>query len=104
MAHPTVQESIEAADPGVADLIGRLATEELQAEPFDAVVRLLTERARGEVAQLTTRVASAADPTPLLQRQQWLTSTIDRLRDARSAGEAADELVAFFGQLGEEGA
>ena len=49
MAHPTVQEAIEAADPGVADLLGRLATEEQQAEPFDAVVRLLTERraARG---------------------------------------------------------
>ena len=66
MAHPTVQEAIEAADPGVADLIGRLATEEMHAEPFDAVVRLLTERARREVAELTARVASAADPAELL--------------------------------------
>ena len=32
MAHPTVQEAIDAADPGVADLIGRLATEELHTE------------------------------------------------------------------------
>ena len=32
MAHPTVQEAIDAADPGVADLIGRLATEEMQTE------------------------------------------------------------------------
>ena len=30
MAHPTVQEAIDAADPGVAELIGRLATEELR--------------------------------------------------------------------------
>ena len=104
MAHATVQEAIDVADPGVADLIGRLATEEVQAEPFDAVVRLLTERARREVAELSTRVSSAEDPTPLLRRQQWLTLTIDRLRDATSAGAAADELVAFFGQPGEEGA
>ena len=61
MAHATVQEAIDAADPGVADLIGRLATEELQAEPFDAVVRLLTEWARQEVAELTLEVGSADD-------------------------------------------
>ncbi len=86
MAHPTVQEAIEAADPGVADLIGRLATEEVQAEPFDAVVRLLTERARREVAELTARVASAADPTSLLQEQQWLSMVMDRLRDTDLRG------------------
>ena len=104
MAHPTVQGAIDDADPGVADLLGRLATEEVQAEPFDAVVRMLTERARREVAELTSRVGSAADPTPLLQEQQWLTMVIDRLRDPDTAVGAADELVAFVGQQDEEGA
>jgi DNA primase len=104
MAHPTVQEAIDAADPGVADLLGRLATEEQQAEPFDAVVRMLTERARHEVAGLTARIGSASDPGPLLQEQQWLTLIIDRLRDPEAAVEAADELVAFVGQQDEEGA
>ena len=55
MAHPTVQESIDAADPGVADLIGRLATEEMQTTAVDAVTRLLTEWARQEVAELTAQ-------------------------------------------------
>ena len=104
MAHPTVQGAIEAADPGVADLLGRLATEEQQAEPFDAVVRLLTELARRRVAELTARVGSATDPEPLLQEQQWLTMIIDRLRDPDAAVEAADELVAFVGRQDEEGA
>jgi len=104
MAHPTVRGAIEAADPGVADLIGRLATEELQAEPFDAVVRLLTEWARREVTGLTSRVGSAAEPADLMRQQQWLTLMIDRLRDPAAAGEAADELVAFVGHQGEEGA
>lgn len=104
MAHPTVQEAIEAADPGVADLIGRLATEELQAEPFDAVVRLLTERARAEVAGLTARIGSAAEPAELMRQQSWLTMVIDRLRDPNAAVDAASELVAFVGQQGEEGA
>jgi hypothetical protein len=104
MAHPTVQEAIEAADPGVADLIGRLATEEVQAEPFDAVVRLLTERARREVSELTARIASTAEPDALMHQQSWLTMVVDRLRDPERAADAADELVAFVGQPGEEGA
>jgi DNA primase len=104
MAHPTVQEAIDAADPGVADLLGRLATEEQQADAFDAVVRMLTERARHEVAGLTARIGSATDPAPLLKEQQWLTLIIDRLRDPEAAVEAASELVAFVGQQDEEGA
>jgi len=104
MAHPTVQGAIEAADPGVADLLGRLATEDLQAEPFDAVVRLLTERARREVSELSARIATSSDPTALMREQQWLTLIVDRLRDAEGAVPAADELVAFIGTQGEEGA
>ena len=46
MAHPTVQEAIEAADPGVADLIGRLATEELQAEHPRLVTATMTKARR----------------------------------------------------------
>jgi DNA primase len=103
MAHPTVQEAIEAADPGVADLLGRLATEELDSEPFDAVVRLLTERARREVTQLRMSISSAADPDRVQQQVQWLTMTIDHLRDPNAAAAAADELVAFVGTEGEEG-
>lgn len=104
MAHATVQGAIEAADPGVADLIGRLATEELQAEPFDAVMRLLTERARHAVAELSSQIGASDDPTELMREQQWLTHIVDRLRDPDAAVAAADELVAFVGAQGEEGA
>jgi DNA primase len=102
MAHPTVQEAIEAADPGVADLIGRLATEELQTDPFDAVTRLLTEWARQEVAELTLK-ARGDDAVTLLEQVTWLKLVAERLRDPMSAGAAADELVDFIGQQGEEG-
>ena len=104
MAHPTVQEAMEAADPGVADLLVRLATDDVQAEPFDAVVRFLTERARREVAELRTRVAASPDDRGLLADQLLLTRIIDRLRDPNAAAEAADELVAFVGSHGHEDA
>ena len=35
---------------------------------------------------------------------QWLTTVIDRLQDPDAAVGAADELVAFVGTQGEEGA
>ena len=100
MAHPTVPEAIDAADPGVADLLARLAAEEVDSDAFDAVVRLLTERARHEVTSMITRVAAE----PGLQReQQWLTMCIDQLRDPDTAAGAADQLVAWLGSRGEGG-
>jgi DNA primase len=97
MDNPTVPDALRAADPGVADLLGRLATEELQAEPFDAVVRFLTERARGEVAQLAVRVAASPEDSGLLAEQLWLTRIIDQLRDPIAARTAAEALVTFVG-------
>jgi DNA primase len=100
MAHPTVPEAIEAADPAVADLLARLAAEEVDSEPFDAVVRLLTERARREVAALVPRIAAEPD---LQQEQQWLTQCIDHLRDPNAAAGAAEALVAWLGSNGDGG-
>jgi hypothetical protein len=103
MAHPTVQEAIDAADPGVADLIGRLATEELHHDAFDAVVRLLSEWARREVAELKLK-AQGDDAIARLEQVAWLQKlAAERLLDPDTAAEAADELVAFVGQQGEEG-
>ena len=100
MDHPTVPEAIEAADPGVAELLARLAAEEVDSEPFDAVVRLLTERAKHEVTALVARM----NAEPELQSvQQWLTQCVDRLRDPVAAADAADELVAWLGSRGEGG-
>ena len=64
-----------------AELLTRLATEEVQSAPFDAVVRMLTERARLEVRLLRARVAADPDDLELLRVQHWLTQTIDRLQN-----------------------
>jgi DNA primase len=104
MDHATVPEAIDAADPEVADLLIRLATDEVQAEPFDAVVRFLTETARREIRTLTAQVSVHPDDPELLRRQHWLTQIVDRLRDPEAAGEAVEHLVAWLGSEGEEGA
>ena len=104
MAHPTVPEAIDAGDPEVAELLTRLATEEAQAEPFDAVARMLTELARREISVLRVQVAARPEDVELLRTQHWLTGVVDRLRTPTTAGEAADQLVAWVGSRGEEGA
>jgi DNA primase len=104
MAHPTVPEAIAAADPAVAELLTRLATEEVQTKPFDAVVRMLTETARSEVRMLRAQVAANPDDPELLRVQHWLSQTIDQLRDEHTSGAAAEQLVAWLGSKGEEGA
>jgi DNA primase len=102
MAHATVPESIDAADPDVAELLTRLATEETQADPFDAVVRLLTEIARRAVSSLRSQIGANPDDVSLLRLQHWLSQVVDQLRDPHSAGEAADQLVAWLGSGGGE--
>lgn len=104
MAQPTVPEAIEAADPEVAELLTRLATEEAQAAPFDAVVRMLTELARREIAALRLQVGARPDDLEPLRLQHWLTGIVDRLRDPATADGAAEQLVAWVGSRGEEGA
>ena len=101
MAHPTVPEAIEAADPAVADLLARLAAEEVDSKPFeDAVVRLLTERVRHEVQGLALRVNAEPD---LQQEIYWLTQRMHELQDPSTAAEAAEQLVAWLGSKGEGG-
>jgi hypothetical protein len=66
------------------------------------VTRLLTEWARQEVAEVTLE-ARGDDAVALLERVTWLKLTAERLQDPDTAAGAADELVAFVGQQGEEG-
>jgi DNA primase len=103
MAHATVPEAIDAAEPGVAELLTRLATEELRTDPFDAVVRLLMERARLEVRLLMAQVTARPEDVDLLRLQHWLTQTIDLLRDPDTAPGAAEQLVAWLGAKGGDG-
>ena len=65
-------------------------------------MRLLTEWARREVADLTLQ-AGGDSADALLEQVTWLKLVAERLQDPATAARAADELVAFVGQEGEEG-
>ena len=54
------------------------------------------------MAELTLK-APGDEEVALLERVTWLKLVAERLQDPDTATEAADELVAFVGQEGEEG-
>jgi len=95
----TVHDAITAADPGAADLLQRLAVEESSAEIDDVLTRLVrraVQRALGEL-----EAEARADPEEALglaATTTWLKVTMEDLPDA----EAADRLVAWLVQWGEE--
>jgi DNA primase len=101
----TVQDALAGADPEAADLLARLLVEDTDSDPLDAVFRLLTECARREVSALRAEAASAEDGTDVLQTQADLTRAMNALRVRDDAGVlAAEQLLAWLAQRGEEGA
>jgi DNA primase len=101
---PTLHEAIEAADPEAAELLQRLAVEEVDVEP-DAVLSLLI----GEAAQRALREVDADqrvsdDPLAASETVAWLKLRLEESREAATRGPALEQLVAFLiGRRREEG-
>jgi DNA primase len=91
-------EALAMSPPPVADLLGRLLVEEPTSEPFDAIRRLLTEVARGEIGTLRLVAATTEDPERSLSDLAFLNRAIDDLRDPSAAADSADRLLAWLGQ------
>ncbi len=104
VGHDTVHEAIEGAHPAVAELISRLAVEDADSEPFDVVVRLVTEATRRSLAELRTHLVAHPEDVEALRTQQWLTASLDQLRDLDTRTAAAEQLVPWLSTSGEEGA
>jgi DNA primase len=94
----TLREAIDGADPQTAELLGRLGQEESESEPFETVVRLITETARRHVRRL-----SASEDRDEMQTAYWLKSRMDELLDPVTAITAAEQLVPWLVEGGEEG-
>jgi hypothetical protein len=101
---PTASEAIGSAeDPAVADLLARLVVDEPSSEPFDAVRRLLTEVARGELTGLRLGAATLDDPTPALADSAFLGHCIAELRTPDASVAAGERLLAWLGQRAGDG-
>ncbi len=95
----TVHDAITAADPGAADLLQRLAVEESSAEVDDVLTQLVRRAAQRALGELEADARANPDEAlGLAATMTWLKVTLEDLPDA----EAADRLVAWLVQWGEE--
>jgi DNA primase len=99
----SIADAIADAEPWVADLLARLAVDEPQSEPFDAVRRLLTEVARAQLTVLRLGADTADDPAVVLADSAFLNRCVAELRTPQASVAAGERLLAWLGQRAGDG-
>ena len=93
------QAAIEAADPGAAEVLLRLALEETSSEPEEAVARLVQEAA--EQARRSMEV-NADDPLAIAHESATVKLAVEALLDAPTRRLAIDQLLTWLGSRSED--
>jgi hypothetical protein len=101
-AAATLDEAIESAHPDAAALLQRLAVEEADADPDDVVRLLVANAAQRRLAALQAEARGSDDPTAYAPTIAWLKLTSEQLWDDATSVGAAEQLVAWLVQFGEE--
>jgi DNA primase len=95
--------ALEAADPLTAELLGRLAVEDTEAEPDDVVILLLREAATRAMTELESEMRRADDPLSYNESISWLKHQIVAMRPDDPPGrEAEEQLLRWLRQRVEE--
>jgi DNA primase len=93
----TLHEAVEAASPEVAELLLRLAVEEVADADAGAVVgRLLDEAASRVLARMEVEARASIGPLDDLQTIGWLKLLVEDLRDDTTRASAAELLLPFL--------
>lgn len=91
-ASDTLAEAIAGTDPATAELLSRLAVEDITAGADDVMIRLLERAGQGALAALGQESRRSDDPLALVETVGWLKLTLEELR-ASSAPEPGEEPV-----------
>lgn len=91
-----------SASPQVAELIARLAVEDVVSDPTDVLVRLATEVGRSVMADLEAQARASTDPLAFAESIRWLKLSLDALRSSRVEGEKLAQLLVWLGQRRQE--
>jgi DNA primase len=96
----TLHDALATTDPGAAEVLQRLAVEETDSEPLDAVARLVEEAARRELRAYEAEVRRANQAVRDLGPVKL---AIEDLREPDCRREAIEQLVAWLGSRRSEG-
>jgi DNA primase len=92
----TLHEAIELADPEAAELLQRLAVEEVDVEPDDVLTLLIAEAATRAYRELESDTRVSGDIVEASETMAWLKLRLEESREAETRGPALEQLVAFL--------
>ena len=92
----TLHEAIELADPHAAELLQRLAVEEVDVEPDDVLTLLVAEAAQRALLDIELEARSSDDPLSAAETIGWLKLRLEEAREAVTRQAALEQLVAFL--------
>ncbi|MDQ1397097.1 MAG: primase, partial [Acidimicrobiaceae bacterium] len=103
-AAQTLHEAFEAADPGAAELLRRLAVEDTDADPEDVVGLLVRTAATRVLRDIDAESRSSTDPPVRLAPSfAWLKLAMEELGEPKTRIPAASRLVPWLlGQVEED--
>jgi DNA primase len=94
----TLRDAIEQADPAAAELLQRLAVEEVDVEADDVLSLLVGEVAGRSLHEVEAEARISADPLAAAETVGWLKLRLEELREAPSRRSALEQLVDFLVQ------
>jgi DNA primase len=94
----TLRDAIEQADPAAAELLQRLAVEEVDVEAEDVLALLVGEAAGRAVHELEAEARISPDPLAAAEVVGWLKLRLEELREVDSRRSALEQLVDFLVQ------
>jgi DNA primase len=94
----TLHEAIEHADPEAAELLQRLAVEEVDVDADDVLALLVGEVAHRALLELEADARVSADPLSASETIGWLKLRLEELREVATRRSALELLVDFVVQ------
>jgi DNA primase len=91
-----VREAIEAAEPGAAELLQRLAAEDSEADPADVVDLLIAAASRRELAEFESQARLGDDPLAFAADTGWVKLRLEELQESGSREGAREQLLAWL--------
>lgn len=94
----TLHDAIEQADPAAAELLQRLAVEEVDVEPDDVLTLLVAEAVQRALHDVEADARASDDPLAAAETVGWLKLRLEECRETATRQTALGQLVAFLVQ------
>ena len=99
----TLHDALDNAEPAAAELLQRLAVEEVDVEPDDVLGLLVGEAAQRALHDVEVDARASDDPLAAAETVGWLKLRLEELRESDTRRAALEQLVPFLVERAEEG-